>query len=308
MKRLVLPILCVLVVNNLNSQQISLAEKLGYSPDTKLLIVHADDAAVSHATNQAVIDAFEKGVISSTAIMVPCPWFPEMAEYARNHVEYDFGLHLTFTSEWNTYRWAGLSPVDEISSLLDDQGYFYATTGEAVQHAIVTEVEKEIRAQIEKALASGIKPTHFDTHMNTLFGNQELFEVYLNLGREYQVPVLLPQNYLDLNDSLHIPESYNPVIINEIFEADTDVLPEDWVVYYNNLLQNLKPGLYELIFHLAYDNEETRAMTKGFEHYDVAWRQRDVNYAMSDEFRKIVKENNIQPITWRQIQQVMYPR
>ena len=307
MKRCIAVIIALSEVYALVGQQTTLAEKLGYAPDAKLLIIHADDAAVSHSTNQAIFDAFEKGVITSAAIMVPCPWFPEMAEFARNHPEYDFGLHLTYTSEWNTYKWSGISSAYEISSLLNDQGYFYSTTPEAVKHADPSEVDKEMRAQIERALAFGFRPTHFDSHMLPHFGNQEVFGMYLKLGEDYRVPVLLPQNYLDLYDSLHIPETIKPVIIDRIIEATPDVPSSEWSAYYTQLLKDLTSGVYELIFHLAYDNEETRAMTQGFEHYEATWRQRDVDYALSNEFQQVLKENNIQLITWRQIQRVMYP-
>jgi predicted glycoside hydrolase/deacetylase ChbG (UPF0249 family) len=297
----------VSLVITANGQITDLAEKLGYPADSRLLIIHADDAAVSHSTDQAVFDAFEKGLITSASVMVPCPWFPEMAEYARTHPEYDIGLHLTYTSEWNTYRWSGIMPKDQISSLLDEQGYFYATTEQAVQYANPSEVDKEMKAQIEKALAAGFRPTHFDSHMLPHFGTQELFENYLRFGEDYRVPVLLPQNYLDMYEHLHIPENSNPVIINRLIEATPDIRPEEWNAYYTTALNNLTPGTYELIVHLAYDNEETEAMTKGFEYYGAAWRQRDVDYIQSEEFQKTIRENNIHLITWKQIQKILYP-
>ncbi len=307
LKLFVLSLLFISGIYTLGAQPATLAEKLGYSPDAKLLIVHADDAGVSHATNQAVFDAFKKGLISSASIMVPCPWFPEMADFAVNHPEYDFGLHLTYTSEWNTYKWSGISPANQISSLLDEQGYFYATTQKAIQHAHPVEVEKEMRAQIEKALSFGINPSHLDSHMLPHFGNLKLFKMYLKLGVDYRIPVLIPRNYLAERDSFYIPEIESQIIIDEIFETTTDIQPSEWNNYYTGILQNLGPGVYELIFHLAYDNEETRAMTNGNDYYEASWRQRDVNYCMSNEFKEVLKENNIRLITWRQIQKIMYP-
>ena len=291
----------------IHAQQKNLAEKLGYTPDAKLLIIHADDAGVSHATNQAIFDAFEKGLISSTAIMVPCPWFPEMADFVVRNPEYDYGLHLTFTSEWYTYKWGGISPAGQIPSLLDDQRYFYLTTEAAVEHALPEEVEIEMRAQIEKALAAGINPSHLDSHMLPHYGSLELFKIYLKLGEEYRIPVLIPKNYLDTREDFLIPELENHIVIDEIYEATPDINPDEWSQYYTNILQNLKPGINELILHLAYDTEETRAMTRGHGFYDVTWRQRDVDFIMNSEFQKILKKNHIQLITWRQIQQLLYP-
>jgi len=100
----------------INAQQLNLAEKLGYKPDAKLLIIHADDAGVSHSTNQAVIDALEKGRINSTSIIVTAAWFPEMITYALDHQEYDNGLHLAFTSEWKTNKWDGIPCSSETPS------------------------------------------------------------------------------------------------------------------------------------------------------------------------------------------------
>src|SRR5437762_1988878 len=102
----------------------SLAEKLGYPASTKLLIVHADDLGFAHAVDAATIKAFESGSVNSASLMVPCPWFPEMVDYAKTHPDVDFGLHLTLTSERTFYRWAPVASRDKIATLLDATGYF----------------------------------------------------------------------------------------------------------------------------------------------------------------------------------------
>jgi len=306
MKTIIFFFVVLIGLMNVNAQTPTLSEKLGYPPDARLLIVHADDAGASHSTNEAVIEAFEQGGINSTAIMVPCPWFPEIAGYARKNPDKDFGLHLTFSSEWHTYKWGGVAPASEIKSILTSEGYFYATTGEAVEGALVSEVETELRAQIEKALDAGIIPSHFDTHMNTLLGNVDLLKLYLRLGREYQVPVMIWNDFSATPDSFLIPEVLEYPAVN-VYSPTTDVDPANWNAYYSRVLSELPAGISVLIVHLAVDNAETRAMTEGHDYFDAEWRQRDLDYILSKKFKKSLKSNNIQLITWGDIKEVMYP-
>src|SRR5829696_2193151 len=159
--------LLLMVVASANAsvwaQDRSLAERLGYPRDAKLVIVHADDLGMSHSVNAATIKAFESGLVNSGSIMVPCPWLPEIAAYARANPQADLGLHLTLTSEWTNFRWSPVSPRDRVPSLLDKDGYFRLTESEAAKYADPKEVELEVRAQIERAKAAGIVPTHLDS-------------------------------------------------------------------------------------------------------------------------------------------------
>ena len=128
-KYLVLITLFISIHGYVSSQEVrSVAEQLGYAKDARLLIMHADDIGVAHSVNSATISAFEKGGISSASIMVPCPWFPEIAKYARENPGMDFGLHLTLTAEWEYFKWDGVLPSNEISSLLDEDGFMYASS------------------------------------------------------------------------------------------------------------------------------------------------------------------------------------
>jgi len=148
-----------------SGQNQPLLQRLGYPPDAKLLIIHADDLAVAHSQDMASFEALDRDAVSSASIMVPCPWLTEVADYAKAHPEADLGLHLTLTSEWNTYKWGPIAPRDQVASLLDPQGYLFSTAEEAVRHIKPEEAEREVRAQVETALKMGIRPTHLDSHM-----------------------------------------------------------------------------------------------------------------------------------------------
>ena len=123
----------------------TLTDHLGYAPGTKLIIVHADDLGETHAVNAAAIKSLEAGSVNSASLMVPCPWFPEIADYAKSHPNADFGLHLTLTSERVYYRWGPVAPADKVSSLLDENGYFHHDW-EQNQHVNPKDVEVELRA------------------------------------------------------------------------------------------------------------------------------------------------------------------
>jgi len=168
------------------------AEKLGWSKGAKVLILHVDDAGMSHDSNDGVEQATGQGVATSTSVMMPCPWVPEMVAYIKDHPNLDAGLHLTLTSEWQNYRWGPLAGKSNVPGLVDKQGCFYPAVVAVYFSAKPDEVDKEIRAQLDRALAMGFKPTHLDSHMGTLFSKPAFLEKYLQLGIEKQIPVMFP--------------------------------------------------------------------------------------------------------------------
>jgi hypothetical protein len=197
MKRFILIFTSFLITLSISSQDnINLAELLGYPRDSKLLIIHADDMGLAHSVNTACIKAFDNKGITSGSIMIPCPWALEIASYVKDHPGMDVGIHLTMTAEWDLYKWGGVTPSDQISSLLDKNGYFYSTVEELGKVVKGEDAKKELRAQIDKAIALGVQPTHLDTHMGSVLANPELIKIYLNLSDEYHLPVLFPRAYL----------------------------------------------------------------------------------------------------------------
>jgi len=294
-------ILTLLAISEARGQEKTIAERLGYPRDAKLLIVHADDLGMAHSVDAATIKGFESGLVNSGSIMVPCPWFSEIATYARANPQADLGLHLTLTSEWTSFRWGPLSPKDRVSSLLDKDGYFYLTETEAASHADPKEVELEITAQVERARASGIQPTHLDSHMGTLYQNKALFEVFLRVARKYKLPVRVARAWFGRADFLPEILKADDVYIDRVLDINTSVAASDWAKFYSDELKKLEPGVTEVVIHLAYDDGEMRGATFNHPNWGAAWRQRDFEFFTSETFRKVLQENQIKLITWREL-------
>lgn len=286
------------------AQSKTVAERLGYPADSRLLIIHADDLAVAHSEDAASFDALDKHAVTSASIMVPCPWLTEVATYAKAHPEADLGLHLTLTSEWKTYRWGPVASKDTVPSLLDPSGFLWPETDPAQQHIKAEEAEREIRAQIEKALSLGIHPTHLDSHMGVLFSRPDLFAVYVKIAREYKLPFLAflgPDTPKELSALL----SPNDVLINGIVMADPQVPANGWKDFYLTAIKNLKPGVTEFIVHLGHDDAELQAVTVDHADYGAAWRQRDYNVVTSPEFKKLLEENHVILVRWRDLKKLL---
>jgi len=280
----------------------SLLERLGYPADQKLLIVHGDDLGVAHSVNRATIKALESGGISSASIMAPCPWLPEIAAYARNHPQADLGLHLTLTSEWKLLRWAPVLGRERVPTLVDSDGYLYPSESQAAAHMDVREAESEIRAQIARARAFGIEPTHLDSHMGTLYQNRALFEVLMRVAHDNKLPVRLSKEWFSRVHPF-MPSVLGPddIVANQIISIEANVNAADWSKYYTEEIKKLQPGLTVMIVHLAYDDEEMKGVTAEHPNWGAAWRQRDFDFVTSEAFRRVLQENHVKLITWREV-------
>ena len=278
-----------------------LAARLGHPADAKLLIVHADDLAAAHSVNAATFKAFEAGPVNSGSVMVPCPWLPEVADYARRHPDADLGLHLTLTSEWKTYRWGGVLSKERAPSLYAPDGYLYPTEDVAASRIDVREAEAEVRAQIERARAFGIRPTHLDSHMRTLYTTRPLFEMLLRVARDERLPVMVSREWF--GEAPFLPEALGPdgIVLDRVVGADPSVRPERWAEFYADVIKSLKPGVTELIVHLAYDDGEMRAVALDHPDWGAAWRQRDFDFVTGDAFRRLLEEHDVKLVTWREI-------
>jgi len=190
------------------SQDSTYAEKLGYPKGAKVLILHVDDVGMSFDSNEGAINAMTDGLANSCSVMMPCSWVPAFVHYYKKHPKLDVGLHLTLTSEWSGYRWGPLSGKSSAPGLVDKEGALWSSVEEVVKHASAEEVEKEIRAQIDRARTMGFEPTHLDSHMGTLFASPQFLMKYIQVGIETHIPVMLPGGHATLIKATnHMPEA-----------------------------------------------------------------------------------------------------
>ncbi len=272
----------------------SVAERLGYPANSRLLVIHADDFGMSHSVNRAIIEALENHWVTSASILVPCPWFPEVARWAKAHPEADLGIHLALNSEWTTLRWGPVSAQPKGSSLLDPDGYLPLTTDYVASHAKISDVETETHAQIDKARAAGINLTHLDTHMGAIVTTPDLIKAYLALGQAYKLPLLLDNRA----EAVAAPGT---VLLNELLEMRPGTPKSQWLDAYKKMLAPLSPGSYQLIVHLAYNDDEMQGATYDHPDWGAEWRQNDLDLVRSPEFQKFLKDQGFILLAWRDL-------
>ena len=254
----------------------SIAQRLGFAPDDRVAVIHCDDIGMCHSANEGAFEALLSGPATCGSIMVPCAWFEEAAALARANPDADLGVHLTLTAEWVSYRWGPVASRDRVPSLLDADGYLPRTAIEVAKNAKPEEVEIELRAQIEKALAAGIDVTHIDSHMGTVFFPQ-FVPIYTKLAREYRVPAFAVRPDAELLAARGLPgaeklfaglmdrleEAGVPVL--DAFDAESLDFPDgEGLAHNRGRIARLVRGVTYLICHPARDSEELRAaMTFG---------------------------------------------
>jgi len=286
------------------AQTKTVAERLGYPADTKLLIIHADDLAIAHSEDAASLEALDKGYVTSASIIVPGPWLTEVADYAKAHPDADLGLHLALTSEWKTFRWGSVESKERVPSLLDPSGALWPLTEDVRKNAKPQEVEREYRAQVQHALAVGIHPTHLDTHMGSALATPEIIAAYVRIAHEFHLPILAPRipgDPLKLSALL----SEKDVMLDSVTIAGANVSADKWKDFYLDAIRNLKPGLNEIIVHLGHDDAEMQAVMVDHPDYGAAWRQRDFDVVSSPEFKKALQDNHIVLVKWKDLQKLV---
>jgi predicted glycoside hydrolase/deacetylase ChbG (UPF0249 family) len=255
----------------------TLAERLGYSADAKLLIVNADDLGFCHAANVGIFDCLRTGTVTSASLMVPCPWGREAAARYRGE---DIGVHLTLNAEHELYRWG---PITHAPSLLGGDGGFPSTVDDVWDHADLDETRRECRAQIERAILWGFDVSHIDVHLSTMQHRPEFFDIYLDLAIEFSLPLRMVDRRVE--DYLGFPARELAREAGAIF-AD-EVLVFSGAAGHEQLevaLGALAPGVTEVHLRPAVDSPELRALA-------TDWAERVEDYDLvcsSDRLRRSI--------------------
>ncbi|MBN1108803.1 MAG: polysaccharide deacetylase family protein [Bacteroidales bacterium] len=302
MKARIIFLLLLSAVCGLSFSQ-TLAERLGYKASDRLLIINCDDVGMCHSANLAVIDGMENGLITSGTIMTPCPWFNEIADYARKHPERDFGVHLTHTSEWKNYRWGSVASREKVKGLYDNEGYLWKSIEEVYAHSTPEEALTEGRAQIKKALDAGIPLTHLDSHMGTMQYNPEYMKVYAQLALEFGLPLRMATQSTMENfgfPDLRRQFKEQGILFTDYFIYDELENYEDVRSFWTEIIQNLKPGVTELYIHASKESDELKAITN-------SWRTRvqeaDI-FTKDTGIRQLISDRNIILIGYRPLMEL----
>jgi len=290
------------------TQEVTYAERLGWPRGTKVVIFHVDDAGMSYDSNMGAIKALEGGVATSTSIMMPCPWVPHFAAYVREHPQLDAGIHLTLNAEWKNYRWGPVAGPAAVPGLVDEHGYLWQRVPDVAEHASADEFEAEIRAQIDRALALGITPTHLDSHMGTCF-LLPFAERYVKVAVEKHIPILMFGGHMQ-----HVGEEVGPFrpmvlgLARQVWNAGLPVI-DDLVTKPTHadefeerkqelvrLLGDMKPGITQIIVHCT-------APTEAFAYISSSGstREAELHLMIDPDVRTFIKTEGIITTTWREL-------
>ena len=287
-------------------------KKLGYSNTDRLVILHTDDIGMCQASVQAFIDLWQTGSISSAAIMMPCPWAKEAANYCKTHPGVDMGVHATITAEWPSYRWSPLSTRDLATGLMDSDGFMWRSSKETQENAEPEAVNAEVGLQVRKALEWGVDVTHVDSHMGTII-HPKFLSAYLQTAVQANVPVMLPRTeegallHMGLDSDtaaqfgafiLQLEEQGLP-LVDGLAMLPLDQ-PEGQLEIAKNMLSQIPAGVTHFLFHPSIDTPELRAVCPD-------WPSRVANYLtfMNPEIRKFIHDQGIQVIGYARLRELV---
>lgn len=289
------------------------AERLGFPQGTRAIIFHNDDAGLCHEANLASFMSWEKGILTSWSVMMPCPWIVEVRDYVKEHPDACSGLHLTLTNEWKQYRWRPVSCSKDNPGLVDADGFQWGSVRQVAENASPEEYEAEIRAQIALAEQIGLPISHLDTHMGTVFATEEFFKRYVAIGIEKQIPILLPAGHMTLLETEEpelMKRSAEIRLIGEqmwasglavIDDAHTSAYSwktRDKKEQFTELIKSVKPGITHIILHATVPSENFDAISTSGE-----TREGDLNAMMDPDLKALIEEEGIVLTSWKEIQE-----
>jgi len=274
---------------------------LGYPDDARLLIINADDFGRSHACNAGVLRSLTEGVVSSTTLMVPCPWALHAMQMLLEHPEISFGIHLTVISDVPLYRWGPLTAREKVPSLIDEAGFFYSyeRIPAFLAQAQLSELEVEFRAQIETVLATSLSPTHLDWHCLYNGGRADIFELTVKLAKEYGLAMRVfdrPTGEALRRQGLPTDEHH----VVDTFKLDIT----GKAAWLEDALRELPIGLSEWAAHPALDTPEIRA----YEPESWEAHSTDLDFLISLEARSMIEQEGLVLLSYKPLHQVWQER
>ena len=236
-----------------------------------MLILHADDIGMCHEANEAAKAYLKAGHIQSAALMVPCPWYNEMANWYIENPDYDLGLHLAMTSEWKWYRW-GRSPTAKVPGMIDNEGYLWCLCNRCSGRQADRDRRGDSR-RVNRAIARGTTPSHIDTHMGTLYARPDYTRAYLKVAEEFRIPAMVieptpkvmakfkKQGYPVSEAGNKLLADYKLPKLDDFWAAPEDKTYEGKREKFFELVRSLDPGITEIIFHPSVETEGLKAIT-----------------------------------------------
>ncbi|NIK76695.1 hypothetical protein FHS15_001820 [Paenibacillus castaneae] len=301
----------------------SLAKALGYDESDRLLLINADDYGLCHSVNSGIQQLLADGTVSSATLMFPCGWAREAALWSARHPQFDVGVHFTLTSEWDLYRWGPVNRKGSTASLVTAENYFPKDSKTFEQQADPEQVKAELIAQIEMALAMGMKPSHADNHMGSLYGlatGRNFLPIVLDVCASYGLPFRLPRYLTPEKGQVAPPELAEQAKLLAQLADSKGVVILDYLVglpfqlqegesftslkaNMQNLLRSLHPGVTELIIHPSLVTEELKAF-----HGQPAKRGMELELFRDADIRNTLRDEGIRIIRWRELQKLQRDR
>lgn len=299
---------CAAIASDANQAGATWGERLGYPPGARALILHLTDMGMCYETNRAGADALESGAAQSVSAMVPPAWSLDFAQWARDHRGHDIGLTLTLTSEYEHYRWRPVLPASRIPTLVDPNGFLWRSVLQVSTNASAEEVEREVHAQIERALAAGVRPTHFNPHMGAMVARTDLAKIYLGMARKYWIPAVvveLTPQHIDMFRARGLPidgelveliRNYPLPKLDELRMLPMTATYEEKVAAFIETVRSLPPGIAQITLQPAVHSAALERITPH-------WQQRvwESQLLGDEQVQAFLKEEGVLFTDWREI-------